>query len=65
MHLDKEGMEAVVGSLSEIPAYSTPSIMKADRPLHSGIYEDTSRMLLFLGSVVSLTLLWLMTLMRT
>ncbi|XP_048218451.1 protein Z-dependent protease inhibitor [Perognathus longimembris pacificus] len=57
IEVDENGTEAVVGTLSEIMAYSMPPIIKVDRPFHFMIYEETSRMLLFLGRVVNPTLL--------
>ncbi|KAM9646304.1 protein Z-dependent protease inhibitor [Trichechus inunguis] len=57
IEVDEKGTEAVAGTLSEIIAYSMPPIIKVDRPFHFMIYEETSRMLLFLGRVVNPTLL--------
>ncbi|KAM9202496.1 protein Z-dependent protease inhibitor isoform 1-T3 [Dugong dugon] len=57
IEVNEKGTEAVVGTLSEIIAYSMPPIIKVDRPFHFMIYEETSRMLLFLGRVVNPTLL--------
>ena len=57
IEVDEEGTEAVAGTLSEITAYSMPPIIKVDRPFHFIIYEETSRILLFLGRVVNPTLL--------
>lgn len=57
IEVDEKGTEAVAGTLSEITAYSMPPIIKVDRPFHFMIYEETSRMLLFLGRVVDPTLL--------
>ncbi|XP_006208291.2 protein Z-dependent protease inhibitor [Vicugna pacos] len=57
IEVDEEGTEAVAGTLAEITAYSMPPIIKVDRPFHFMIYEETSRMLLFLGRVVNPTLL--------
>ncbi|KAK2507769.1 hypothetical protein MC885_013465 [Smutsia gigantea] len=57
IEINEKGTEAVVGTLSEIIAYSMPPIIKVDRPFHFMIYEETSRMLLFLGRVVNPTLL--------
>lgn len=47
----------MAGTFSEITAYSMPPIIKVDRPFHFMIYEESSRMLLFLGRVVNPTLL--------
>ncbi|XP_069853765.1 protein Z-dependent protease inhibitor-like isoform X1 [Dipodomys merriami] len=57
IEVDEKGTEAVAGTLSEIMAYSMPPIIKVDRPFHFMIYEENSRMLLFLGRVVNPTLL--------
>ncbi|XP_068408621.1 protein Z-dependent protease inhibitor [Eschrichtius robustus] len=57
IEVDEEGTEAAAGTLSEITAYSMPPIIKVDRPFHFIIYEETSRILLFLGRVVNPTLL--------
>lgn len=57
IEVNEKGTEALVGTLSEIIAYSMPPIIKVDRPFHFLIYEETSRMLLFLGRVVNPTLL--------
>lgn len=57
IEVNEKGTEAMAGTLSEIIAYSMPSIIKVDRPFHFMIYEETSRMLLFLGRVVNPTLL--------
>ncbi|XP_076979556.1 protein Z-dependent protease inhibitor [Tamandua tetradactyla] len=57
IEVDEKGTEAMVGTLSEMIAYSMPPIIKVDRPFHFMIYEETSRMLLFLGRVVNPTLL--------
>ncbi|XP_004484423.1 protein Z-dependent protease inhibitor [Dasypus novemcinctus] len=57
IEVDENGTEAVAGTLSEITAYSMPPIIKVDQPFHFMIYEETSRMLLFLGRVVNPTLL--------
>nr|XP_012805864.2 protein Z-dependent protease inhibitor isoform X1 [Jaculus jaculus] len=57
IEVDEKGTEAVAGMLSEIVAYSMPPIVKVDRPFHFMIYEETSRMLLFLGRVVNPTAL--------
>lgn len=57
IEVNEKGTEAVVGTLSEITAYSMPPIIKVDRPFHFMIYEETSRMLLFLGRVVNPTVL--------
>ncbi|XP_057589046.1 protein Z-dependent protease inhibitor [Hippopotamus amphibius kiboko] len=56
IEVDEEGTEAVAGTLSEITAYSMPPIIKVDRPFHFIIYEETSRILLFLGRVLNPTL---------
>ncbi|KAL1790453.1 Z-dependent protease inhibitor isoform X1 [Sigmodon hispidus] len=55
--VDERGTEAVSGTLSEIIAYSMPPVIKVDRPFHFMIYEEMSRMLLFLGRVVNPTIL--------
>ncbi|XP_007942736.1 protein Z-dependent protease inhibitor [Orycteropus afer afer] len=55
IEVDEKGTEAVAGTLSQIVAYSMPPIIKVDRPFHFMIYEETSRMLLFLGRVVDPT----------
>ncbi|XP_016067978.1 PREDICTED: protein Z-dependent protease inhibitor [Miniopterus natalensis] len=57
IEVDEKGTEAVAGTMSEIIAYSMPPIIKVDRPFHFMIYEESSRMLLFLGRVVNPTLL--------
>ncbi|OBS67988.1 hypothetical protein A6R68_03471 [Neotoma lepida] len=57
LEVDERGTEAVTGTLSEIVAYSMPPVIKVDRPFHFMIYEETSRMLLFLGRVVNPTIL--------
>ncbi|XP_058423602.1 protein Z-dependent protease inhibitor isoform X2 [Diceros bicornis minor] len=57
IEVNEKGTEAAAGTLSEITAYSLPPIIKVDRPFHFMIYEETSRMLLFLGRVVNPTLL--------
>ncbi|XP_012371039.2 protein Z-dependent protease inhibitor [Octodon degus] len=57
IEVDEKGTEAVTGTLSEIIAYFMPPTVKVDRPFHFMIYEETSRMLLFLGRVVDPTLL--------
>ncbi|XP_031211938.1 protein Z-dependent protease inhibitor isoform X2 [Mastomys coucha] len=57
LEVDERGTEAVSGTLSEIVAYSMPPIIKVDRPFHFIIYEEMSRMLLFLGRVVNPTVL--------
>ncbi|KAM6201329.1 protein Z-dependent protease inhibitor [Rhynchocyon petersi] len=57
IEVDEKGTEAAAGTLSEIMAYSLPPIVKVDRPFHFMIYEETSRMLLFLGRVVNPSLL--------
>ncbi|ELK01167.1 Protein Z-dependent protease inhibitor [Pteropus alecto] len=57
IEVNEKGTEAVAGTFSEITAYSMPPIIKVDRPFHFMIYEESSRMLLFLGRVVNPTLL--------
>ncbi|XP_036887312.1 protein Z-dependent protease inhibitor [Sturnira hondurensis] len=57
IEVNEKGTEAMAGTVSEIIAYSMPPIIKVDRPFHFMIYEETSRMLLFLGRVVNPTLL--------
>ncbi|XP_037687906.1 protein Z-dependent protease inhibitor [Choloepus didactylus] len=57
VEVDEKGTEAMAGTLSEMIAYSMPPIIKVDRPFHFMIYEETSRILLFLGRVVNPTLL--------
>ncbi|XP_032965621.1 protein Z-dependent protease inhibitor isoform X1 [Rhinolophus ferrumequinum] len=57
IEVNEKGTEAMAGTLSEIIAYSMPSIIKVDRPFHFMIYEENSRMLLFLGRVVNPTVL--------
>nr|KAF6502546.1 serpin family A member 10 [Molossus molossus] len=57
IEVDEKGTKAMAGTVSEIIAYSMPPIIKVDRPFHFMIYEETSRMLLFLGRVVNPTLL--------
>ncbi|XP_008849432.1 protein Z-dependent protease inhibitor isoform X2 [Nannospalax galili] len=57
IEVDEKGTEAVAGTLSEIVAYSMPPVLKVDRPFHFMIYEETSKMLLFLGRVVNPTAL--------
>ncbi|XP_003408636.1 protein Z-dependent protease inhibitor [Loxodonta africana] len=57
IEVDEKGTEAAAGTPSEIIAYSMPPIIKVDRPFHFMIYEESSRMLLFLGRVVNPTLL--------
>ncbi|XP_036986218.2 protein Z-dependent protease inhibitor [Artibeus jamaicensis] len=57
IEVNEKGTEAMAGTLSEIIAYSMPPVIKVDRPFHFMIYEETSRMLLFLGRVVNPTLL--------
>nr|XP_034343778.1 protein Z-dependent protease inhibitor isoform X2 [Arvicanthis niloticus] len=57
LEVDERGTEAVSGTLSEIVAYSMPPVIKVDRPFHFIIYEEMSRMLLFLGRVVNPTVL--------
>ncbi|XP_004682088.1 PREDICTED: protein Z-dependent protease inhibitor [Condylura cristata] len=56
IEVDERGTEAAAGTLSEMIAYSMPPIIKVDRPFHFMIYDETSRMLLFLGRVVNPTL---------
>lgn len=53
--MDEKGTDAAAGTLSEITAYSMPPIIKVNRPFHFLIYEETSRMLLFLGRVMDPT----------
>lgn len=57
LEVDERGTEAVSGTVSEIVAYSMPPVIKVDRPFHFIIYEEVSRMLLFLGRVVNPTVL--------
>ncbi|XP_052042661.1 protein Z-dependent protease inhibitor isoform X1 [Apodemus sylvaticus] len=57
LEVDERGTEAVSGTVSEIVAYSMPPVIKVDRPFHFIIYEEMSRMLLFLGRVVNPTVL--------
>ncbi|XP_037357756.1 protein Z-dependent protease inhibitor [Talpa occidentalis] len=57
IEVDERGTEAAVGTLSEMIAYSMPPVIKVDRPFHFMIYDETSRMLLFLGRVVNPALL--------
>ncbi|XP_016001010.2 protein Z-dependent protease inhibitor [Rousettus aegyptiacus] len=57
IEVNEKGTEAVAGTFSEITAYSMPPVIKVDRPFHFMIYEESSRMLLFLGRVVNPTLL--------
>lgn len=57
IEVNEKGTEAMAGTLSEITAYSMPPIVKVDRPFHFMIYEENSRMLLFLGRVVNPTVL--------
>ncbi|XP_054423060.1 protein Z-dependent protease inhibitor isoform X2 [Pteronotus mesoamericanus] len=57
IEVNEKGTEAVSGTMSEIIAYSMPPVIKVDRPFHFLIYEETSRMLLFLGRVVNPALL--------
>ncbi|XP_010607486.1 protein Z-dependent protease inhibitor [Fukomys damarensis] len=57
IEVDEKGTEAVAGTLSEMIAYSMPPVIRVDRPFHFMIYEETSRMLLFLGRVVNPTVL--------
>ncbi|KAG8514308.1 Protein Z-dependent protease inhibitor, partial [Galemys pyrenaicus] len=57
LEVDERGTEAAAGTLSEMIAYSMPPIIKVDRPFHFMIYDEASRMLLFLGRVVNPTLL--------
>ncbi|XP_035300925.1 protein Z-dependent protease inhibitor isoform X3 [Cricetulus griseus] len=57
LEVDERGTEAVTGTLSEIVAYSMPPVIKVNRPFHFMIYEEISRMLLFLGRVVNPTVL--------
>ncbi|XP_006839686.1 PREDICTED: protein Z-dependent protease inhibitor [Chrysochloris asiatica] len=57
IEVDEKGTEAAAGTLSKIIAYSMPPIIKVNRPFHFMIYEETSRMLLFLGRVVNPALL--------
>ncbi|XP_006879263.1 PREDICTED: protein Z-dependent protease inhibitor [Elephantulus edwardii] len=57
IEVDEKGTEAAAGTLSEIIAYSLPPSIKVDRPFHFMIYEETSRMLLFLGRVANPALL--------
>lgn len=56
MEVDKKRTEAEAGAL-QIMAYSMPPIIKVDQTMHFMIYEETSRTLLFLGSVVTPALL--------
>ncbi|KAM7323596.1 hypothetical protein ACRRTK_017702 [Alexandromys fortis] len=49
LEVDERGTEAVAGTLSEIVAYSMPPVIKVNRPFHFMIYEEMSKMLLFLG----------------
>ncbi|XP_049626691.1 protein Z-dependent protease inhibitor [Suncus etruscus] len=53
--VDEKGTDAVAGTQSQITAYSMPPIIKLNRPFHFLIYEETSRMLLFLGRVMNPT----------
>ncbi|XP_004699148.1 protein Z-dependent protease inhibitor [Echinops telfairi] len=55
VEVDEQGTEAAAGTLTEITAYSMPPIIKVDRPFHFLIYEETTRLLLFLGRVVDPT----------
>ncbi|CAK6431757.1 unnamed protein product [Pipistrellus nathusii] len=57
IEVDEEGTEAAAGTLSEIVAYSMPPVIKVNRPFHFLIYEEASRVALFLGRVVNPTLL--------
>nr|XP_021505105.1 protein Z-dependent protease inhibitor isoform X1 [Meriones unguiculatus] len=57
LEVDERGTEAVAGTLSEIVAYAMPPVIKVNRPFHFMIYEEMSRMLLFLGRVVNPTVL--------
>ncbi|XP_008048398.1 protein Z-dependent protease inhibitor [Carlito syrichta] len=57
IEVNEKGTEAAAGTLVEMMAYSMPPIVKVDRPFHFMIYEETTRMLLFLGRVVNPTLL--------
>ncbi|CAO2587220.1 Protein Z-dependent protease inhibitor [Lemmus lemmus] len=57
LEVDERGTEAVAGTLSEIVAYSMPPVIKVNRPFHFMIYEEMSKMLLFLGRVVNPTVL--------
>lgn len=53
IEVDEKGTEAAAGTVSEIVAYSMPPVLKVDRPFHFMIYEEVSRILLFLGRVVN------------
>ncbi|XP_021058262.1 protein Z-dependent protease inhibitor [Mus pahari] len=57
LEVDERGTEAVSGTLSEIVAYSMPPVFKVNRPFHFIIYEEMTKMLLFLGRVVNPTVL--------
>lgn len=57
LEVDERGTEAVTRTQSEIVAYTMPPVIKVDRPFHFMIYEEMSRMLLFLGRVVNPTVL--------
>lgn len=56
IEVNERGTEAMAGTLSEIIAYSMPPLIKVNRPFHFMIYEESSRLLLFLGRVVNPTL---------
>ncbi|KAF6132813.1 serpin family A member 10 [Phyllostomus discolor] len=57
IEVNEKGTEAMAGTVSEIIAYSMPPLIKVNRPFHFMIYEEASRLLLFLGRVVNPTLL--------
>lgn len=57
IEVNEKGTEAMAGTLSEIIAYSMPPTVRVNRPFHFMIYEETSRLLLFLGRVVNPALL--------
>ncbi|XP_074091584.1 protein Z-dependent protease inhibitor [Macrotis lagotis] len=57
IEVNERGTEAAAGTMSEIIAYSMPSIIRVDHPFHFMIYEETSKSLLFLGRVVNPSLL--------
>ncbi|XP_072480004.1 protein Z-dependent protease inhibitor isoform X2 [Notamacropus eugenii] len=57
IEVNERGTEAAAGTMSEIIAYSMPTIIRVDHPFHFMIYEETSKSLLFLGRVVNPSLL--------
>lgn len=53
--MNEKGTEAAAVSGSEIMAYSLPTTMRINRPFIFMIYEEITKVLLFLGRVTNPT----------